>query len=118
MAKSVAVETVEKPSDGTLTEKGVVGGRGSAEFTAFELKEKFKHVSCFMSSLTLSMLCLPPVCHHYPSLCHCYLLCFIVTGITLVAIGYSVVILLTSDWLKNIFEDEHVNLLMLSFNLR
>ena len=30
----------------------------------------------------------------------------------LVVIGYSVVILLISDWFKNIFEDEHVSLVM------
>ena len=36
----------------------------------------------------------------------------------LVVIGYSVVILLISDWLKNTSEDEHVSLVMWSFSLR
>lgn len=97
----MAVEAADKASsNSSAAERGVASGRSSTEFTAFvsnlpfnisvdELREKFKHVS------NVHVLCSTP---HTSD--------------------YSVVILLTFDWLKSIFADEHVNLLMWNFSLR
>ena len=86
-------------------------------------------LSCLYAIVTLL------VCHCYLvclsllvtlSVCHCYpLYTYIIVMYTLlpyqyalVVIGYSVVILLISDWLKNTSEGEHVSLVMWSFSLR
>ena len=101
-----------------------------------ELREKFKHVRyvLFCRCHSLYVILTLSLCHSYPlfmsflsSLCNCYPPCvsllaplchhhfFLIISFyhyVLVVIGYSVGILLISDWLKNIFEDEHVSLLM------
>ena len=45
------------------------------------------------------------------SLYHCHTIIYYQYYVVVV-IGYSVVILLIFDWLKNTFEDEHVSLVM------
>ena len=82
----MAVEAAEKVSNNGSTERGVAGGRGNPDFTAFvsnlpfnitadELREKFKHVSfsmCHCYPLYMSLLPLlcvivtPSVCHYHP----------------------------------------------------
>ena len=106
----MAVEAAEKASNDDSTERGGAGERGNADFTAFvsnlpfnvtadELREKFKHVSFSMCHChPFRLLLLPLVCHLYT--------------------GYSVVILLISDWLRSTSEDELVSLAMWSFSLR
>ena len=128
-ANSTAVQVPEKTSNGAATERGVAGGRGNTDLTVFvsnlpfnvtadELREKFKHVSLYVSLLPLVCVIVTPcVCHYCPS-CVSMLPCIPLCIIRMVVIGYSVVILLISDWLISTSGVELVSLAMWNFSLK
>jgi len=91
-ANSTAVEAAENASDGAATERGVAGGRGNAGYTVFvsnlpfnvtadELREKFKHVSLYVSPLPLVCVMFTPLMYHYyiltPCVCHFHPSCML-----------------------------------------